>query len=490
MINKQLLDFVQKAIEDGHSNEQIMDALAPQGWSQEEISDATLQAKNNIENKNSNPLCASAPKKKEDNLAKLKEISASQILLYIGGIVVVLAGIIYIGTNWSAWGAFGRTLAIFLPMLICMVVGSVLTYKEGHERQGNIFVVVGALLLPFFLTVLFKEFEFFSDPYEDNFVLAVSSITLVAYLCINFVFHLPALTLLYLMVGLVVYQSLWSVLGVSSYLDSPLIAWFFLVLGSAYMVFSLLYENLNKEKEAVYSNVLGGLVVAFSFFRLFVEIYDNINFAWVLFLLGVIYFFYGVFLEKNNFKKYSTVPYLLGAGVIFFSLARLGQGGGILKPFFDINESSKQEMVGWSGFVAGVMFLVIAFLISLLKRIKIDEGVRFKEFFNLVGPIFILGFTMSLGLDGSKPIYETMLLLFSLGFIFVSIPTLSRQYLYMGTFFLVVYIFSIGREYFQNDVGWPLTLFVAGLLSMGIGVGIEKIRRMYFLQDKKLSKIN
>ena len=73
-----------------------------------------------------------------------------------------------------------------------------------------------------------------------------------------------------------------------------------------------------------------------------------------------------------------------------------------------------------------------------------------------------------------------MLLLASLGFIFGSIPKLTRQFLLIGTLFLVVYIFMIGGEYFQNEVGWPITLFVAGLISMGIGVAMERVRRKYF----------
>ena len=46
--------------------------------------------------------------------------------------------------------------------------------------------------------------------------------------------------------------------------------------------------------------------------------------------------------------------------------------------------------------------------------------------------------------------------------------------------FLIIYIFDIGGEYFQNQIGWPITLFVAGILSMGVGIGIEVIRRNYF----------
>lgn len=95
-------------------------------------------------------------------------------------------------------------------------------------------------------------------------------------------------------------------------------------------------------------------------------------------------------------------------------------------------------------------------------------------------PVAILGGLFGLGLDGKKFVYETMLLLGSLGFIFFSIPIKSRTFLYVGTWFLIVYIFGIGGEYFQNQVGWSITLFIAGLLSMSIGFGMEKLRKQYF----------
>ena len=34
-------------------------------------------------------------------------------------------------------------------------------------------------------------------------------------------------------------------------------------------------------------------------------------------------------------------------------------------------------------------------------------------------------------------------------------------------------------EYFKDDVGWPVILFVVGLMSMGISVFIEKIKRKH-----------
>jgi membrane-associated protease RseP (regulator of RpoE activity) len=45
--------------------------------------------------------------------------------------------------------------------------------------------------------------------------------------------------------------------------------------------------------------------------------------------------------------------------------------------------------------------------------------------------------------------------------------------------FLIVYIFDIGGEYFSDNVGWPITLLIAGVLSMGVGFVFEQLRKRY-----------
>ena len=138
-----------------------------------------------------------------------------------------------------------------------------------------------------------------------------------------------------------------------------------------------------------------------------------------------------------------------------------------------------------------MIYLIFAYIIEKLKNIGFKEALKQRNFFNIVGPLWVLGTIFYLGLGGKKPVYETLLLLSSLSFIFGSIPRLTRQYLYIGTIFLIIYIISIGGEYFQNEVGWPITLFIAGLTSMGISIFMEKIRRKYFTnQGSNHSQIN
>ena len=438
---------------------------------------------------------------------KLKKLSVSQVLLFLGGLITVLAGITYIGINWSQWGPTSRIFALFLPMLICYSAGVSLFFNNQHKKQGLAFVIVGSLLFPLFLSITFKELGLFTKPFNEYFALTVSSLTLVLYLGLNFVFRSSIWTLLYQGIGLYVYYYLLIVLGIKGNIKDPILAWLFLIPGTAYLLLSLyLYERSKENYKTYYSYVLSILVFISCFTHFVVWALDNKHLSWWLMLPGLTYFSFGAWLEKNGTKntlpywiglgsepptkglqwiqKYCSLPYLVGIGFIFFSFFCLAIEGTLLKTFFQLASQHKQDIIGWSNVIAGAIYLLIAWLISQLKYSQLEEGTKYRIFFDLMGSLFILIAILCLGLDGKKPIYETLLLLSSLSFIFVSIPKRSSLFLYIGTLFLIIYIFSIGREYFKDDVGWPLMLFVVGLMSMGISVAIEKIKRRHFTNSK------
>jgi hypothetical protein len=355
--------------------------------------------------------------------------------------------------------------------------------SEQRKKHGIAFIVVGALLFPFFLVVLFKEMAIFSTPYNDQFNLAVSLLTLTLYLVSAFIFRYPVWAFLYHTVGLFVFYFFLKTIGIDSIFVHPTMAWLFLILGTAYLFLALFYDRLGQEESGRYSYAIGALTVVVSFIRLFGETFMNNkqDLSWLLLIFGVAYFLIGILFENRGHKKYTQAPYFIGAGVVFFSLLRLGIDGTLLKGFVGQTMGYNSDIIGWSNIVVGVAYLLVGYLLSSLKNFQLEEASKYKEFFNLTAPFWILGSLFYLGLGGHKPVYETLLLLMSLGFIFGSIPKLSRQYLLVGTLFLVIYIFSIGAEYFQNQVGWPITLFIAGLISMGIGVAMEKMRRKYFI---------
>ncbi|MFC1629734.1 DUF2157 domain-containing protein [Patescibacteria group bacterium] len=431
MANKKLLNYIQKSIEGGRTDEQISSALLQQGWSSDEIDEAITKAEEIISQKKDTANMPSAPKKSEWNI-DLKSLTVSQVLLYLGGLIMVLAGIIYVGINWQEWGSGARVFAILLPMIVLYGAGASLWFGGEYRKQSIVFIFTGSLLFPLFLSVAFDELNMFVELWNNNFGLTVSFLALGLYLLLAFIFRHPIWSFLCPATGLFVYYYFLKVLGIENLLESGAMAWAFLLPGALYLFLGYFYENMQK-------------------------------------------------------RDYSRYPYLLGVFTVFFSLFQLAIGGDLLKTFIGGADSYlEQSLVGWSSVIVGIIYLALAYFFEKLKNLKLNEAGRYKAFFNFVGAFTVLSAIFLLSVDGKKPFYETLLLLSSLGFIFASIPKLSKKFLYIGTLFLIVCIFNIGDEYFQNQVGWPITLFVAGLVSMGVGFGIEKLRRQYFKQEPAL----
>ena len=150
MANKQLLDYIQRALAENHSSEQINSALLEQGWTSTEINGALAKAQEIINKKTAVLFTPSVPPKKSEWSIEFKSLTATQMLLYIGGLIVVLAGITYIGISWEQWKPVARIFAILLPLLICYSAGTPL-FLKGYKKQGIIFLATGALLFPLFL---------------------------------------------------------------------------------------------------------------------------------------------------------------------------------------------------------------------------------------------------------------------------------------------------------------------------------------------------
>jgi len=374
-------------------------------------------------------------------------------------------------------------------MLICYGTGTSMFFNNEQRKQGIIFLVVGSLLFPLFLLVTFRELKIFTSSSNYDLGLTISLLSLILYLVSSSIFRFPIWAFLYHSIGLSVFYFFLKFIGI---VDGHIMAWLFLILGTVYLFLSLFYDKSEQKDEGHYSYTIGTLVIILSLIRLYNETFNQKEYlAWILFLLGIAYFLVGIFYEKNNFKKYCQAPYLIGTGTVFFSLLRLASEGTLLRYFTGNTASLDEDTICWSNFIIGMIYLIFAYIIEKLKNIGFKEALKQRNFFNIVGPLWVLGTIFYLGLGGKKPVYETLLLLSSLSFIFGSIPRLTRQYLYIGTIFLIIYIISIGGEYFQNEVGWPITLFIAGLTSMGISIFMEKIRRKYFTnQGSNHSQIN
>jgi hypothetical protein len=103
---------------------------------------------------------------------------------------------------------------------------------------------------------------------------------------------------------------------------------------------------------------------------------------------------------------------------------------------------------------------------------------------DLFGSLALMSGLTTLGADGHKPGWELLMAAGSLGFVAASVWRRNQRYLLTGALFTIISVFDLGFEYFEDTAGLPVTLIVCGLLSMGVGFAVQRVRKEYLLADE------
>jgi hypothetical protein len=70
------------------------------------------------------------------------------MLLYVGGLLVVAAGLIYASYSWSTMGPWQKLGLLFAATIAFIVIGSVLLRHERVRQAGETYIAIGAMLVP------------------------------------------------------------------------------------------------------------------------------------------------------------------------------------------------------------------------------------------------------------------------------------------------------------------------------------------------------
>ncbi len=486
MVNKELVIYIKKSLQAGVALEQIKETLWQQGWTREDVDLAIGQWQRDSQAQQD--FIAKPPAPTEITIweTDIKDLDSSQILLFLGAVVMVIAGALFLSLNWENWSIKLRLLAISIPIFISFFVGINFYFKEKYISYGIYFLVICSILFPIFLATLFDAFHLFALPAGSDYFFSIALLTFFLYLSFSFVFPFPFWTALYLLAGAVTYYFLLAYLGVPGLYQSLNMAWFLLVPGLAYLFLTTHYEHKKKKPEAKYAFLISGAILIYSLNHLFFKsVFDfSEPNLYILASFGFLLILVGMYFEKNKYERYSKLPYVLAGFLIILSLSSLAVDGTIVKRVLGDRLVIK-DLVSWSRLLIGFVYLALAWGAYHYKKQNYHNAYYVGRVFNFVATVQILSAIANLGAGGHKPIYETMLLLASLAFIFFSIPRASRTYLYVGTAFLIVYIISIGLEYFQDTLGWPVMLFFIGFASIASAILFDQLRRRYFVDKDK-----
>ncbi|MFH1462307.1 MAG: DUF2157 domain-containing protein [bacterium] len=109
-----------------------------------------------------------------------KRIRASEILYYIGGIIVLLGIVVLVSQNWAKLGSFGQIIATLGSSVAAFFVGVLFCRRQNFYSLGQVFYVISAILMPLGLFVVFNNAGF--NIQEAGVQLLISSILFAVYL--------------------------------------------------------------------------------------------------------------------------------------------------------------------------------------------------------------------------------------------------------------------------------------------------------------------
>ncbi|MDA1061152.1 MAG: DUF2157 domain-containing protein [bacterium] len=133
------------------------------------------------------------------------------------------------------------------------------------------------------------------------------------------------------------------------------------------------------------------------------------------------------------------------------------------------------EFFEYRALILGLSYILFGYYQSIKGN---DSFVNTLYWFGLLGFL-----ASALGLGGWEPdqnlFWELIYPGIVTGVIFLSVHLKNRVFLTMGSMFLIFYIFKITDEYFQEGLGWPLSLILFGLALIAIGYIAVRINQKY-----------
>lgn len=429
MVNPELLEFIIQSMARSTPKDEISGALMGKGWSNEEISEALARAAQLLHPGEAPP---QAPVKRAHQATTpavdLSRITAARIFLFLGAVVIVSAAVFFISINWEEWSGLERFGSILAPMLVCAAAGLALWFLS-QRAVAIYFLLTAGLLIPF-----------------------------------------------------VMYMAIWgpSAGEPEYYMRQPVLLHWGFSLGVATVIYLLCRRFLPHPSWSLLAGLGFVLSIAFSFAGI-LDVDEEISVHRFALAASAIVLVAGLYAERARNAADAMLLYLVAWVGLVFSLLALGFSGGMLPT--DIVEEYAHgpggaNIHGISMVLAGAVGLGLAYLTRFLTSTGFAGLAVYRGILGFFGCGMLLFGAFLTGLDDELPVYETAFLLLSLAAIFISQRIRVRSFLYLGTLFVIIYVFSTGFEYFEDQMGWPIILFCAGLVSMVIGFTVDRWSRI------------
>jgi hypothetical protein len=436
VVDRELSNYIIRSLTLARDEAQVRAELEKAGWNVGEISAAYLEARRLLDAS----AAVTPPVKRQPTgvpQVEMARITAGRVFLFIGVLVIISAAAFFLTINWADWTPVMRFLSLLTPMLLCAIVG---IYLWGHREKpvAVFFLITAGLLLPFVLFALSTEVirDYFFDTLHQTAAfpwgVALLASTVVFMLCRR-IFGFPA----------------WSLLaGTAAILGTGAIATMFVI-------------SPARDESVVNA------------------------YMWGVLLSSAVVAAIAIAREKAGIFSDARLLYLPPALALKVALLVLASTGAYTSWLLANNIPGHRFENEWltastSLFISGALSLAIAWGAGKLLERGLQYVWPYRVTFGAFATFLILigGLVMATG-NHDNWWYSLVWLALILGFIFTGQRMQVRSFLYVGTLFMVVFVFTIGFEYFEDQAGWPLVLFASGLISLALGFLAERMSRSW-----------
>ena len=376
-----------------------------QGYSQEQIDTAFRLALHPASSVNGGGTIGSGEPKKA--LFNLSNFDLTKAFLFLGSILVLVALIIVIYSQWATVTPLVRITFLALPTLALYLTAGFLAKKPSYLDAFRICLATASLMLPFTIGTFLYQTGIMPTIGELLFFCSAAS-ALIFYIVFEYFFK----------------QTYFSVLTVSAF-------------GVA-------------------------LVSLLTTMRL-----DNLPILWIMLTASALVAGWGIFLasrQRSDCGVYITVGTIATLVLLPAStLSTLGQNADI---------SYQSSLIIASGF--GLLNLAVASFYNVCRGLWQPEiFYRLKRFLEETAVLVILTPLLILGFQENA--YTFVALAFSLGFVLLRTQVAISSLATYGALGVVASVIAISSQYFADSIGWPIIVFLAGFVAIGLGLLVRKM---------------
>ncbi len=366
----------------------------------------------------------------------------------LGGWLIVISAFLWL-FYWDDLTRWKRVGTVGLPTIVVNLTG-MLMFRRQQRLLGTIFLAVGTFLIPIFLASVFSEFNLFEKVQPPAYELFPS-------LCCNLQLFM-ALLLTFVYCAVLAWRTRYGLFSISLAISA-------VAAYAAGLLLLGLKDALVGERFASAACWFWPLVAAF--------------------------YLVATFFDRRQMEQFAWAPYSLAGISTILITSIVAWDAPRPQSWWKIENPAKQQ-------IASFCFLLLnAVLYHLIAALHDSSKSRIRRqwafgFYALVPPLFLIplhlyemplrelhaqGFVLfELALKtGTTQVYVTELLVMAacLAFVALGVQFQWRWYVYFGLFYLAVAVGVFSGRHMEAHLGWPLAVFIVGLITMFTGMALE-----------------